>query len=288
MNAFTTLSFDHPPGDGPMTHPRTLLGAALLMLCSVSNAQDSTRADWLRNPAMGNYKAYAEFKMANYAAAREVWQTLAEVGNGDALFNLGVLAEDGLGEPRSMARAEALYTSAARAGNFKARYRLGMLYAAGTLLPRDVDKARLYLTLAAQGGDKDATATLATLGQPAAGQTPFQRAEYLSASGEHRQAAALYRELADQGDARAQTRLAWMAEAGRGTERDLDEAARRFEIAAQAGDAEAQYALAVMLRTGKGRERDVAQSLVWLQKAAAQKHPAAEAAVASSEAAGVR
>jgi len=288
MNAVLQLTLDSPSGDADMIHPRTLLGAALVVLSSVSQAQDSTRADWLRNPAMGNYKAYAEFKMAHYAEAREVWQTLAEVGNGDALFNLGILAEDGLGEPRDMAKAESLYTSAAQAGNFKAQYRLGMVYAAGTLLPRNVEKARIFLTLAAQGGDKDAIATLATLGQPDAGQTPYQRAEFLGASGRHAQAAALYRELADQGDRRAQTRLAWMFEAGRGVERDLPEAARRFELAARAGEAEAQYALAVMYRTGKGRERDMAQSAAWMGQAAAQNHPAAVAAVASSEAAGVR
>lgn len=270
-----------------MIHPRTLLGAALVVLTSVSQAQDSHRGDWLRNPAMGNYKAYAEFKMAHYAEAREVWETLAEVGNGDALFNLGILAEDGLGEPSNMKKAETLYTSAAQAGNFKAQYRLGMLYSAGKLLPRDVEKARVFLTLAAQGGDKDATATLATLGQPAASLTPYQRAEFMSATGEHTQAAALYRQLADGGDRRAQTRLAWMFEAGRGVERDLSEAARRFESAAVAGEAEAQYALAVMYRTGKGRERDVAQSLVWLRQAAGQSYPPAVAALASSESAGV-
>jgi hypothetical protein len=70
-----------------------------------------------------------------------------------------------------------------------------------------------------------------------------------------------------------------MHEAGQGVERDLPEAARRFEIAAVAGEAEAQYALAVMLRTGKGRERDMAQSRVWLSRSAAQNHPAAVAAL---------
>jgi TPR repeat protein len=260
--------------------------AALLASASFGGwAQDSQRHDWLRNPAMGNYKAYAEFKMANYAFAREVWETLAEVGNGDALFNLAILAEDGLGEPRNMAKAEALYTSAAQAGNFKAQYRLGMLYSAGGQLPRDVEKARVYLTLAAQGGDKDALATLATLGQPPQTLSPYQRGEWLSASGQHSAAAEIYRPLAEAGDRRAETRLAWMYEAGRGVERSLPEAARRFERAAQAGEAEAQYALAVMYRTGQGRERDLAQSLAWLRKAAEQGHPAAVAALASSEAA---
>jgi uncharacterized protein len=262
---------------------RLVLAALWLALAGGAVAQDSTRADWLRNPAMGNYKAYAEFKMAHYAFAREVWETLAEVGNGDALFNLAILAEDGLGEPRNMAKAEALYTSAAQTGNFKAQYRLGMLYSAGQQLPRDVEKARVYLTLAAQGGDKDALATLATLGQPPEQLSPYQRAEWLSASGRHIDAADLYRPLAEAGDRRAQTRLAWMFEAGRGVARSLPEAARRFEIAAQAGEAEAQYALAVMYRTGQGRERDLAQSLVWLRRAAAQAYPAAVAALASTE-----
>lgn len=262
---------------------RLLRRHALALLLALASpglwAQDSERGDWLRNPAMGNYKAYAEFKMAHYAAARAVWETLAGIGNGDALFNLGILAEDGLGEPKNMPRAEALYTSAAQTGNFKARYRLGMLYSAGALLPRDVEKARLYLTLAAEGGDKDALAALALLEQPTGSRTPFQQAEWLGASGRHAEAAGLYRELADAGDQKAQTRLAWMHEAGQGVERNLPEAARRFEAAAVAGEAQAQYALAVMLRTGKGRERNLAQSRAWLSRAAAQHHPAAVAAL---------
>jgi TPR repeat protein len=262
-----------------------LAGGLLMALGLAAQAQDSNRSDWLHNPAMGNYKAYAEFKMGHYDFAREVWQTLAEVGNGDALFNLGILAEDGLGEPRNMARAEAFYASAAAADNFKAQYRLGLLYFAGTLLPRNVEKARLYLTQAATHGDKDAQAMLVRLGQPDAQPSAFLHAELLSASGMHAEALVLYRSLADAGDAIAQARLAWAYEAGRGVEPDLKEAARRFELAARAGNAEAQYALAVMLRTGRGREKDLAQSAMWLDKAAAQGHPAALAAQASSRAA---
>jgi TPR repeat protein len=247
-------------------------------------AQDSVRSDWLRNPAMGNYKAYAEFKMAHYDFAREVWQTLAEVGNGDALFNLGILAEDGLGEPRNMAKAEALYASAAAAENFKAQYRLGLLYFSGTQLPQDREKARLYLTQAATHGDKDAQDMLARLGQAREAMTPFQQAELLSGGGQHVQAADIYRRLAEAGDARAQARLAWAYEAGRGVEPDLQEAARRFELAAEAGNAEAQYALAVMLRTGRGRAVDLQRSSQWLDSAAAQGHPAAQAAQASGRA----
>lgn len=127
-------------GDTDIVHPRTLLGAALAVLSSVGQAPDSRRAEWLRNPAMGHYKAHAECRMGRYAEAREVWETLAEAGSGDALFHLGLLAEEGLGEPRNLRKAEALYTRAAQAGN------------------------------------GDALATLATLGQAAADQRSLQRA----------------------------------------------------------------------------------------------------------------
>jgi TPR repeat protein len=264
------------------TARRIILGCVALWSCSAF-AQDSDRQDWLRNPAMGNYKAYAEFKMTHYAKAREVWETLAEVGNGDALFNLGIMAEDGLGEPRDLTKAEALYTSAANSNNFKAQYRLGLLYSTGGVLKKDVQRARVFLTLASQHGDKDATAMLAQLNDTTQTPTPLQQADLLSASGQHTKAAEIYSALAAQNNTDAQTRLAWMYEAGRGVTQDLGEAARRFQIAAHAGHAEAQYALAVMFRTGRGLVRNDVQSLVWLKRSAAQNYPSAVVALHSLE-----
>ncbi|HET6718070.1 MAG TPA: tetratricopeptide repeat protein, partial [Rhodocyclaceae bacterium] len=114
--------------------------------------------------------------------------------------------------------------------------------------------------------------------------TPFERAEIHASRGEHEAAAALYAELAKDGDAKARTRLAWMYEAGRGVSRDLDAAARLFMASAQAGDAEAQYAIGVMTMTGRGQPLDPASAREWLQKAAAQNHPAARAALAGDSA----
>lgn len=100
----------------PMTHPRTLMGAALALLSSVGEARDhDCRGDWLRDPAAGHYRACAEFKMGRYAQAREVWETLAGTGDREALFHLGTLADQGLGEPRNLAKAEALFKRAAQA-----------------------------------------------------------------------------------------------------------------------------------------------------------------------------
>lgn len=263
---------------------RLALACTLAAGIAQSHAQDSSVEDWIRNPAMGNYKAYAEFKMANYEAARRIWEILAGLANPDALFNLGILAEDGLGEPRDMNKAIALYTAAANAGGFKAQYRLGMLYSGDDPASRNLDLARLYLTLAAGHGDRDAAARLATLDQPEHPPGDFERAELLASAGKHVEAAALYHRLAEAGDVTARTRLAWMHEAGRGVERSLDRAAQLFMSAATAGNAEAQYAIAVMYRTGKGLPRDREQSLAWLKRSAEQGYPAAVAALAAESA----
>ncbi|MCF8210042.1 MAG: sel1 repeat family protein [Rhodoferax sp.] len=254
------------------------LALALLGVPALAGAQDSQVEDWLRNPAMGNYKAYAEFKMAHYAAARHIWETLAGLGNADALFNLGVLAEDGLGEPQDLRKAEALYLAGAEVGGFKAQYRLGLLYSTGGILQQDLVRARHYLGLAAAHGDQDARSRLQALAQADRPLSLFEQAEALSGSGRHSEAALRYQEAMAGGEARAHTRLGWMHEAGRGVERDLDRAARLFRVGAQRGDAEAQYALAVMYRTGRGLEKDRTLSLQWLQRAAEQNYPPAVAA----------
>lgn len=268
-----------------MTNTKSLQGlilVGLLALSSGAQAQDSTAADWVKNPAMGNYKAYAEFKMANYETARHIWEILAGLGNPDALFNLAILAEDGLGEPKDMKKAEALYISAADAGGFKAQYRLGMLYSGDNPgFTKDLGKARVYLLLASQAGDKDAADRLASLAQPDRPLTDFQKAELLASAGQHEKAAALYQELRSKGNTTAQTRLAWMYEAGRGVKRDLSKAAELFMASARAGDAEAQYAIAVMLRTGKGQAQDKDLALHWLRRSASQNYPAALAALAA-------
>ena len=263
---------------------KKLASYVLLMSAFAVQAQDSTAEDWLRNPSMGNYKAYTEFKMAHYAAARHIWETLAGVGNADALFNLGILAEDGLGEPKEIRKAEALYVTAANAGGFKAQYRLGMLYSTGGAIDKDIARARQYLGLAAANGDKDAIARLASLDRPDRPLSAFEEAEILASTGRHAEAAVLYKRTADSGNLIARTRLAWMYEAGRGVERDLVQAAQLFMQSAEAGNAEAQYATAVMYRTGRGQPKDREQSMRWLKRAAEQKYPAAVAALAAETA----
>lgn len=236
-------------------------------------------AEAVRKPSWGLYKGYAEFKMAHYADAKRIWRALAERGNGEAWFNLGILAEDGLGEAQDAHRARLMYEQGAQAGSRNAALRLGLLLQGGKLGQPDVEGARRWLKVAADAGDQEAATHLAALTDPQGGGSIRDRelaeARRFEAEGRHADATAMYRKLADFGDVRGVTRLAWAYEAGRGVTRNLAEAARLFRVAAEQGDAEAQYALSVMLDTGAGQTRDADEALRWLRASAGQDYPPA-------------
>ena len=224
------------------------------------------------------FAAYAKFKMADYAGAREIWEKIGTGGQGEALFNLAILYEDGLGVAPNVEYALMLYRKAGTAGSRSAQYRLGQLLLNGERTSRNEAEATQWLERAAEQGDEDAAALLKGLeGNSTTAQTDVAVKAFNS--GDYSRAATLWRKRADSGEANAQARLAWLYEAGLGVERDMEEAAHLFGFAAKAGEVEAQYALAVMLKTGSGVEQDPEQSMIWLKKAAAQGHPSAIAAL---------
>lgn len=224
------------------------------------------------------FAAYAKFKMADYAGASEIWESIGAAGRGEAIFNLAILFEDGLGVKADMDHAMSLYRKAGVAGSRSAQYRLGRLLSEGGKIPGNRTEAIHWLRLAAGQGDTDAAALLVALEASPSG-SGQDEAEQAFHNGDHGRAAQLWRHRAGQGDAHAGARLAWLYETGLGVERDLIEAERLFRISAEKGHAGAQFALAVMLRTGSGAKQKNDEALSWLRKAAAQGHPSAIAAI---------
>ena len=193
----------------------------------------------LRNTSMANYTGYAEFKMAHYDNAHKIWQALAERGNAEASFNLGVLCEDGLGVSKNLAQALLHYETAAIAGSFKAQYRLGLIYFVGKIVPEDKIKAKRWLTEAALGGDQDSIEMLEILNGASNRQRDetFLRAETSPASGDYIQAANIWQRLTDDNDIVSRTRC--LFEKGSGVKRDLTHAAKLFRQSAMDGEADA-------------------------------------------------
>lgn len=126
----------------------------------------------------------------------------------------------------------------------------------------DVDTLRQRST----AGDKAATRALAD-------------AYYVGRGGveqDFAQAAQWYRQLAAQGDARAQTSLGLMYARGLGFPRDMVEARRWWSLAAAQNDAGAQHNLGMIFFEGQGTPKDLAQARHWFERAAERGHVQAQ------------
>jgi len=100
---------------------------------------------------------WAALERGDYATALKEWRPLAEQGDADAQYNLGVMYEHGWGVPVNYAEAVKWYRKAAEYGHAGAQFGLGSGYFLGRGVPEDYIKAHMWLSLAkAQGHEKAA------------------------------------------------------------------------------------------------------------------------------------
>ena len=92
--------------------------------------------------------------IAPWALGQDPTETrrLAEQGDADAQFNLGVMYANGEGVPQDDAEAVRWYRLSADQGNAFAQYDLGVMYAIGLGVPQDDAEARALYRLAADQG----------------------------------------------------------------------------------------------------------------------------------------
>lgn len=92
------------------------------------------------------------YEAGDYERARKAFQPLAEIGDPDGLYNLGVMHARGEGGPKEPAKAMQFYRRAAAAGNANAMTNLASHYYYGDGVEKDeAEAARLY-GLAARAG----------------------------------------------------------------------------------------------------------------------------------------
>ncbi len=101
----------------------------------------------------GGYQSYLK---GDYTAAYDEWLPLAELGDAEAQFNLGVLYDEGAGVERNLATAADWYRKAAEQGFIDAQTNLGILYYHGLGVDRDHEVAAHWFRLAADQGDAEA------------------------------------------------------------------------------------------------------------------------------------
>jgi TPR repeat protein len=103
----------------------------------------------------------AAVRRGDFATAMREWRPLAEAGNADAQFNLGLMYDKGEGVPEDDAEAVKWYRLAAAQGQAFAQYNLGLMYANGNGVPEGVPEdfvqAYAWHNLAAAQGHKGAS-----------------------------------------------------------------------------------------------------------------------------------
>lgn len=108
-------------------HFRTGLGFAVLCLTLLAGPSQAGLAD-----------GAAAHKCKDYAAALKEFRPLAEQGNADGRFNLGLMYANGQGVPQDYTMAPTWYLTSADHGYARAQYHLGVFYAHGVLVPKNL------------------------------------------------------------------------------------------------------------------------------------------------------
>ena len=111
---------------------------------------------WLTTSAWAGFdEGVAAYDRGDYATAFEEMLPIAEQGNADAQFALGVMYGNGDGVPQDYAVAMKWYRLAAKQGIARAQYNLGIMYGNGKGVPQDYVQAHMWFNLAASKGNEN-------------------------------------------------------------------------------------------------------------------------------------
>ena len=104
--------------------------------------------------------ATAAYELGDYATALHLISTLADRGDADAQFNLGLLYNKGKGVPQNYAEAMIWFRKAAEQGHPVAKLNLGVMYAEGRGVQQDYVRAHMWFNLSAAQGEQKAVKAL--------------------------------------------------------------------------------------------------------------------------------
>jgi uncharacterized protein len=131
---------------------RIKLATPLILLNLVLNAQPGWAADY----AAG----FAAYSAGDYETALAEWQPLAEQGDANSQFGLGLLYGQGFGVPMDDEQALKWYGLAADQGHAEAQYKLGLMYQNGWGVEQSDATAFKWMQASAEGGFADAQRAL--------------------------------------------------------------------------------------------------------------------------------
>jgi TPR repeat protein len=207
--------------------------------------------------AFGDFQAGLDaYNHGDFATALKEWQPLAEQGEANSQYNMGLLYARGQGVPQDYKQALAWYEKAAEQGVPAAEYNLGVMYANGQGVPANQEEARKWFLKAAEKGVGEAVTGLATIYSE--GEGAFKN---------YSEAEKWYRQAAEKGVASAAFNLGVMYDIGQGVQPNYTEALKWYQQAADAGYASAMTNIAILYYNGQGVKRDLSEAYVWFARA---------------------
>ena len=241
-----------------MTTPKAKL-AGLALIAALCGGFTSG----LTAPAWADFNAgVAAYKQGDYATALREFRPLAERGDAEAQYTLGLMYRKGQGVAQDDADAVKWYRKAAEQGDAEAQHNLGFMYGEGLGVPKDYAEAVGWYRKAAEQGFASAQAVLGVL--YAVGRVVRQ---------DYAEAVKWYRKAAEQGDAESQHNLGFMYERGLGVTQDDAKAVKWYRKAAEQGHAASQAGLGFMYALGEGVPQDFVKAYMWLKIAASRLPP---------------
>ena len=244
-------------------------------------------------------------------------QKAAEKGDSRAQTLLGLWYFNGQNGQKDYVKAAEWFSKAAEQGDINAQSKLGLLYFTGQGVPEDRTEAKKWFSMAAgkellQGDARSKFYMgLATENKTDAAEWFFQAAAVGDSD-----AVCELKNLAEQGNAKAQNKLSILYVLGRGVpkdetkstewfnkavengdpdalfykgrgsiefRKDYNEATKWFHMAAEKGHAEAQFNLGQLYFDGKDVSQNFEKAVEWFQKATAQGYEKAKGYLAKAE-----
>ena len=101
-------------------------------------------------------KGSEAYMAGDYATALKEWKPLAEQGNANAQYNLGIMYDIGNGVLQDFAEAAKWWLLSAEQGHAQAQRNLGLMYELGTGVLQDNVTAHMWLNIASANGNEQA------------------------------------------------------------------------------------------------------------------------------------
>lgn len=219
---------------------------------------------WPEGPAGDAARAWAEGRTRE---AREIWEKMAGDGDGQAMNNLGVLYDQGIGVEPDPGRAAHWFAQAANAGNPSGMSNYGRILEQGRGLPANPAEAARWFDLAARKGQAEAQYNLGLMYENGRGVERNESA-----------AAAWYSRAASQNQRDALARLGHFYRIGRGVVQNQERAALLLYAAAMEGS---EPAIAELESMAKENPKQ-AEAVLFGQKLSESRRPAMREALKKS------